>query len=117
MLQPRDAEAQPQQGAGIDAAGPFRDLLCLLQIEGEKTWTLRVAGKPVLDLQQNLIGYRGTATDITSEVEAQRQLQLFAQHDPLTKFAQSHGAATAASTRLYCAVEKRTWLSRSLIRR
>ena len=49
-----------------------------------ETRTLRVAGKPVLDLQQNLIGYRGTATDITSEVEAQRQLQFFAQHDPLT---------------------------------
>ena len=84
VLQPRDAELRPQPDAGLNPAVAFRDLLCLLHVEGGNTRTLRVAGKPVRDPQRRLIGYRGTATDITAEVEAQRQLQFFAQHDPLT---------------------------------
>ena len=84
VLQRRDATEAQERNGGIGVAASFRDILCLLHTDGRETRTLRVAGKPVLDPKRNLIGYRGTATDITAEVEAQRQLQFFARHDPLT---------------------------------
>jgi diguanylate cyclase (GGDEF)-like protein len=63
---------------------PFRNLLCLVEDDAGRTRTLRVAGKPVADDKGRHHGYRGTATDITAEIEAERRAQYLAQHDPLT---------------------------------
>ncbi len=63
---------------------PFRNLLCLCEDDSGRTRTLRVAGKPVTDDKGNHRGYRGTATDITAEIEAERRAQYLALHDPLT---------------------------------
>jgi hypothetical protein len=46
--------------------------------------TVRLAGKPILDSAGSPVGYRGTATDITAEIEAGRRAQYLALHDPLT---------------------------------
>ena len=64
---------------------PFRNLLCLCEDDGGRTRTLRVAGKPVSDDKGRHRGYRGTATDITAEIEAERRAQYLALHDPLTE--------------------------------
>ncbi len=63
---------------------PFRNLLCLCEDDSGRTRTLRVAGKPVIDDKGHYLGYRGTATDITAEIEAERRAQYLTLHDPLT---------------------------------
>lgn len=86
VLEPCDPKQQPQFGASLGAALPFRNIVCLLRLHGgEDTRTLRVAGKPVHDTRGVFLGYRGTATDITSETVALRQVQFLARHDPLTR--------------------------------
>jgi diguanylate cyclase (GGDEF)-like protein/PAS domain S-box-containing protein len=64
---------------------PFRNLLCLCEDDGGRSRTLRVAGKPVRDDRGRHRGWRGTATDITAEIEAERRAQYLALHDPLTE--------------------------------
>jgi diguanylate cyclase (GGDEF)-like protein/PAS domain S-box-containing protein len=64
---------------------PFRNLLCLCEDDRGRTRTLRVAGKPIADERGEHRGYRGTATDITAEIEAERRAQYLALHDPLTE--------------------------------
>ena len=64
---------------------PFRNLLCLCEDDAGRSRTLRVAGKPVGDEKGRHRGYRGTATDITAEIEAERRAQYLALHDPLTE--------------------------------
>ncbi|WP_152047510.1 bifunctional diguanylate cyclase/phosphodiesterase [Aureimonas psammosilenae] len=44
----------------------------------------RVSAKPILDEAGMWLGYRGTATDITSEVEAQARAEHLSKHDALT---------------------------------
>jgi len=63
---------------------PFRNVLCLYEDAGGFTRTVRVAGKPIVDDAGRYCGYRGTATDITAEIEAERRAQYLTLHDPLT---------------------------------
>ena len=63
---------------------PFRNVLCLCEDPNGLTRTVRVSGKPVLDRAGRPLGFRGTATDITTEIEAGRRAEFLAQHDPLT---------------------------------
>lgn len=68
----------------------FRNLLCVCrrtQGSSDTERTLRVTGKPVHDARKLFQGYRGTATDITGEVEAQRRAEYAATHDSLTGLA------------------------------
>jgi diguanylate cyclase (GGDEF)-like protein/PAS domain S-box-containing protein len=63
---------------------PFRDVVSLCEDANGINRTVRLAGKPVLDASGKAIGYRGTATDITAEIEAGRRAEYLAMHDPLT---------------------------------
>ncbi|HEX6012947.1 MAG TPA: diguanylate cyclase [Geminicoccaceae bacterium] len=85
VLELTDRDEQERQLASITAARPFRNVLCLLYPDGQETRTLRVAGKPVYDSPDRFLGYRGTATDITAETAALRQVRFLAEHDALTK--------------------------------
>ena len=62
----------------------FRDFLCrYVDPKGQKK-TLRVAGKPFFLPNGQFQGFRGTATDITAEIEAKHRIHHIALHDNLT---------------------------------
>ena len=64
----RDGAAE---GQALDLAGhkPFRDFTYPVLIEGQRKW-VRTSGIPVFDRQGAFTGYRGTASNVTAEVEA-----------------------------------------------
>ena len=68
----------------IKAHQPFRDLRCRYRDAYGQSRVCRLAGRPVFDRGGRFEGYRGTAADITAEVEAQAQAQHLALHDALT---------------------------------
>ena len=62
----------------------FRDFLCrYVDAKGQRKM-LRVAGKPFFSSKGKFQGFRGTATDITAEIEAKHRIQHLALHDSLT---------------------------------
>jgi diguanylate cyclase (GGDEF)-like protein/PAS domain S-box-containing protein len=68
----------------LQARRSFRNILCLCEDHAGQTRALRVAGKPIFDDAGIYLGFRGTATDITTELNAERRAQYLALHDPLT---------------------------------
>jgi diguanylate cyclase (GGDEF)-like protein/PAS domain S-box-containing protein len=85
LLHPaEDLERWDRRLAELAARRPFRGLLCRLDAGADQDRTLRVAGIPIRDARGEFRGYRGTATDITAELEAQAQAQYLAHHDPVT---------------------------------
>ena len=68
----------------LKAQRHFRDFLCRYVDGKRQNKTLRVAGKPIISATGEFQGFRGTATDITNEIEAKRRIQHLALHDSLT---------------------------------
>jgi diguanylate cyclase (GGDEF)-like protein/PAS domain S-box-containing protein len=62
----------------------FRDLRCLYKDASGATRVCRLAGRPSYNAGGQFVGFRGTATDITEEVEAQARASHLALHDALT---------------------------------
>ena len=56
---------------------------CYLDLEGRPR-ALRVSGKPTRDQHGQLVGWRGTATDVTVETEARKTAEFLSGHDALT---------------------------------
>ena len=52
---------------------PFRDLVFRRAMPGERAQSIRVSGRPVFAEDGRFLGYRGTAIDVTAEVEARHQ--------------------------------------------
>jgi diguanylate cyclase (GGDEF)-like protein/PAS domain S-box-containing protein len=64
---------------------PFRNIVSLCEDAQGIHRTVRLSGKPVFHTTGRPIGYRGTATDITTEIEAGRRAEYLAMHDALTQ--------------------------------
>jgi diguanylate cyclase (GGDEF)-like protein len=77
-------EAWGRQWADIGRKKPFRGLRFRVQAEGGETRYLQLGGKPVVDEEGRFAGYRGTGTDVTSEVAAEARARHLALHDPLS---------------------------------
>jgi len=70
-----DPEAWRQHLVALEARKPFRNFTyCLRSAAGASRW-IRTTGVPVFDERGQFKGYRGAATDVTSEVEALREAQ------------------------------------------
>ncbi|MFJ2709907.1 EAL domain-containing protein [Pseudomonas sp. NPDC087346] len=59
------------------------DLRCTYRDHAGQTRYCRVSARPIID-KEIVIGYRGTASDITDEVAAHAQIQHLSMHDALT---------------------------------
>jgi len=59
------------------------DLRCTYRDESGQPRHCRLSARPIFD-KDNVIGYRGTASDITDEVAAHAQIQHLSMHDALT---------------------------------
>ncbi len=68
----------------LRSAQPFRNLLTRQGSTSGGERIVRLAGKPMLAGAGTLRGFRGTATDVTREVEAESQVRYLALHDHLT---------------------------------
>lgn len=66
------------------AQQPLAALRCRYMTVNGEVRICRVAAKAVRDPAGVLVGFRGTATDITAEVEAHRKVEHLALYDPLT---------------------------------
>ncbi len=62
---------------------PFRDLRVRLSFEANERW-LSMTGKPVLDEQGKLKGYRGVGSDITAVHNSDERITYLARYDSLT---------------------------------
>ena len=72
--------------AATDASAQgSRTMLCTYVDGGGRHRTLRLAGAPIRDQAGRHVGNRGTASDITAEVEAQSRVSFLAHHDSLTE--------------------------------
>ena len=80
-----DRTGGPAQRPGIAAAGTF-DLRCFYRDAAGEVRVCRLAGPAASAAQaRSFKGYRGTAADITAEVEAHARANHLALHDPLTE--------------------------------
>lgn len=66
------------------AGAPFRDLRCSFLDETGRARTLEVSGVPLRDAGGRVVGYRGTAREVSERARMERQLRHLAGHDPLT---------------------------------
>ncbi|MEK0084400.1 ATP-binding protein [Benzoatithermus flavus] len=108
VLEPPDPEQRARQAAVIEAALPFRDVLChLLHPNGGDMRSLRVAGKPVLGPDGSFQGYRGTATDITAEMTALREVRK-QEREALESLAAAKAELERLNAELERRVEERT---------
>lgn len=75
MARVNPAELVAEHRAVLDQQLPFRDVTyCKLSSSGERRM-LRISGKPVFDANNVFIGYRGTASDVTDELAANKRLR------------------------------------------
>jgi PAS domain S-box-containing protein len=70
-----DIESEPEKWqlhrATIDARQPFRDFVYTVNGNGSPIY-VRTSGKPIHDANGNFLGYRGTGTNITATIHADR---------------------------------------------
>jgi PAS domain S-box-containing protein len=102
VLELPDQAERDKQHARLEMAQPFRDVPCELHPSHGEARTLRVAGKPVHGADGVLLGYRGTATDITVETAVRREVRILER-----KALEDLAAAKAELERLNADLERR----------
>lgn len=80
----RTATADCFENLELDGLAPIRDMRCRYSDITNQTRICRLSGKPLFHKTGTFMGYRGTASDITAEVEAQDIAEHLALHDALT---------------------------------
>jgi diguanylate cyclase (GGDEF)-like protein len=68
----------------IEERRPFRDLLCASRHGSGRSCILRFAGRPARGPGGAFTGYRGTASDVTAQIRAERRARHLALHDLVT---------------------------------
>jgi len=68
----------------LEARRPFRDLVLRARLEGGEVRYTSISGEPVFGRSGRLIGYRGTARDVTERKLAEAHIHYLATHDSLT---------------------------------
>ena len=63
----------------------FRDVRCSYSDAAGRIRICRLASRPIVNSKGEFSGFRGTATDITEEVEAHARANHLALHDALTE--------------------------------
>ena len=66
-------EALARHMADLEARRPFRDFAYQARDDNGRPRFLRVSGRPVCDDAGNFCGYRGTGTDVTAQILAERE--------------------------------------------
>jgi diguanylate cyclase (GGDEF)-like protein len=77
-------DAWARHRAELARRKPFRGFRFHIADEAGTVWHVRISGKPVFDPDGGFRGYRGTGSDVTSEVTAEAASAHLAHHDPLT---------------------------------
>ena len=86
---------------------------CYLDLEGRPR-ALRVSGKPNRDGAGRHIGWRGTATDVTVEIEARKTAEFLSGHDALTGMLNRQGLIEG-TTKLLEVARRRNQLAAFLL--
>ncbi|MCL4671929.1 MAG: diguanylate cyclase, partial [Sphingomonadaceae bacterium] len=73
----------------LSARNTIADLPVRVAIEDREVWW-SLTGKPQLDSEGNFFGYRGSAKDISAEIQRQRDAARLAQYDSLTGLSNRH---------------------------
>jgi len=80
--QPDEVASARMRGI-LDARRPFKDVLSIWPRPDGGHRYFRISGKPMLAASGAFLGYRGTASDVTSEVEANQALKAVADAVPV----------------------------------
>lgn len=81
----------------LSARNKFTDVAVRVEtLDGERYWSL--TGKPGFDENDDFLGYRGSARDVTANYERQRDASRLAQYDSLTGLANRHRMGTRLAT-------------------
>lgn len=61
----------------------FSNLIVRVSIDGQNRWW-EISGTPILDEQQNFMGFRGVGSDVTEQRESSEKIAYLARYDTLT---------------------------------
>lgn len=73
-LHPDDVSVIERHFDELEARKPFKDLLYRVRGVADSWVWIRASGKPVMDAQGHFIGYRGSASNVTADMDKQQQL-------------------------------------------
>ena len=86
----------------------FMDVQVNAFVNGKTRW-ISIAGKPLYDVKENFIGFRGVASDITDKKEAEERIAYLAHNDALTGFVNRTHFSRAITEHIDSKDEKGLW--------